>query len=271
MINFGISYNLCDIYSMKACEIQWADLMSGLIDKWDKCVLRLKKLEDILICDELNRNLSKSFLFGLDSVYETHGYVIGEFSIAYARIAMDRPVRNSVVHYANYIHQNEEKMQTLFNDFKNFLVNADVFHHSKELLECLNKFEKNVQDLHRANIKYSMDHVSHTEVFLKKDIMKNYPEVPMIIDVNAAKTLLNRHYKRSLREIITLCLLFDGKKSQMKKITSQEKKAEDEKYDKDYISLEELVQAYDGLIRVLTEREKLLLMKDNLEEERDER
>ena len=108
-----------------------------------------------------------------------------------------------------------------------------------------------------------MDHVSHTEEFIKRDIMKNYPEIPMIIDTNAAKKLRNRHYKGALREIVTLCLLFDGKDRQMKNLKTQAKKAEEERYDKDFISLEELVQAYDGLTKVLMEREKLLLMEEN--------
>ena len=274
MINVGIGLVTNDIYSKRACEMQWAELMSVLIDRWDKCVQTLKKLEDVLICDEWNRDLSKPFLFGQDPFYDNHGYVIGEFSIAYAKIAMNRPPRNAVIHYVNYIHLNEERMHDILRDFivfcayrEQFSNVSDRFHHSKDIAELLKQLGKDVQDLHRANVKYLMDHVSHTEEFLKRDTIKDYPEIPMIIDTNAAKKLRNRHYKGALREIVTLCLLFDGKDSQMKKLKTQAKKAEEEKYDKDFISLEELVQAYDGLTRILKERERhILIEEENLRE-----
>ena len=277
MINVGIPFRSEDVYARKACEAQWADLMSELIDRWDKCVQTLKKLEDVLICDEWNRDLSKPFLFGLDPFYDSHGYVVGEFSIAYAKIAMNRQPRNAVIHYVNYIHLNEERMHDILKDFKVFCSYreqfsnvSNMFHHSKDIAELLRQLDKNVQDLHRANVKYLMDHVSHTEEFIKRDTMKDYPEIPMIIGTNAAKKLRNRHYKGALREIVTLCLLFDGKDRQMKKLNMQAKKAEEERYDKDFISLEELVQAYDGLTKVLMEREKLLLMEENKTKEEDQ-
>ena len=264
MINVG------NVSVKKACDAQWTNFMSELIDRWDKCALCVKKLEDLLLCDDWNRNLSKPFLFGLDQYYESHGYVLGEFSIAYAKIAMNRPVRNAVIHYANYIHSNRNRMETLYQDFQGFFTNADVFHNSKDILKLMDEFKDNLWDLRRADAKYAMDHVSRTEEFLKRDVLKDYPEIPFIIDNNASKMLQNRHYKRGLREIVTLCLLFDGKDRQMKKLKTQAKKAEEEQYDKDFISLEELVQAYDGLTKVLMEREKLLLMEENKTREEDQ-
>jgi hypothetical protein len=277
MINVGISFRSEDVYSRKACDAQWANFMSELIDRWDKCALCVKKLEDLLLCDDWNRNLSKPFLFGLDPYYESHGYVLGEFSLAYAKIAMNRPVRNSVIHYVNYIHSNRKRMETLYQDFEVFCSYreqfsnvSDRFHHAKDILKLMDEFKDHLWDLRRADAKYAMDHVSRTEEFLKRDGLKDYPEVPTIIDNNASKRLQNRHYKRGLREIVTLCLLFDGKDRQMKKLKTQAKKAEEERYDKDFISLEELVQAYDGLTKVLMEREKLLLMEENKTKEEDQ-
>lgn len=270
MINVGISFRSEDVYSRKACDAEWANFMSELIDRWDKCALCVKKMEDLLLSDDWNRNLSKPFLFGLDQYYESHGYVLGEFSLAYAKIAMNRPVRNSVIHYVNYVHSNRNRMETLYHDFQGFFTNADAFHHSKDILKLMDEFKDHLWDLRRADAKYAMYHVSRTEEFLKRDVMKNFPEVPTIIDVEAAKRLQNRHYKRGLREIVTLCLLFDGKDRQMKKLKTQAKKAEEERYDKDFISLEELVQAYDGLTKVLMEREKLLLMEENKTKEEDQ-
>ena len=270
MINVGISFRSENVYARKACDVQWANFMSELIDRWDKCALCVKKLEDLLLCDDWNRNLSKPFLFGLDPYYESHGYVLGEFSIAYAKIAMNRPVRNSVIHYVNYIHSNRNRMETLYQDFQGFFANADVFHHSKDILKLMDEFKDNLWDLRRADAKYAMYHVSRTEEFLKRDVLKDYPEIPFIIDNNASKRLQNRHYKRGLREIVTLCLLFDGKDRQIKKIKTQAKKAEEERYDKDFISLEELVQAYDGLTKVLMEMEKTLLMEENKTREEDQ-